>query len=600
MIEDHEPVGLPSFSLPILNQSTPIRKLLGAMGKRSAPVGDENPPRAKPKAKQPPVSELLGVSVGPNAEEPPRDDPDPDPQERLPAYHLWRMQVLEESRSYYAQRSDTWMRVLYERCLGYVRHPLVDEFFDAPQQKQLRTLPWRVNPKETCDRFHAFVVSKTGDNGEPAAEGPLDADMTAEKTEVVETEAIPPNAPDTPAPADVIHAGSSDDTSQNVHAPLETQHMDVPQEAPDTTVPAKVIHAGSSDETSQKVHAPLETQHMDVPQEAPDTTVPAKVIHAGSSDETSQKVHAPLETQHMDVPQEAPDTTVPAKVIHAGSSDETSQKVHAPLETQLPQEAPDIPVPAEAQPLEVIQSLQPVGEESKSAEVPEETQASTEATAVRKEDCSVTQALLQAKNHPRFAEFCEHNMNEHGLSAEEWHFGDEDPVIDLFDFNHWLTSVGGELLDLTSVDNPYQLDGPSLLLKFKIDVIKADPLFPKYSQTQNIASTWGSLDHSPEKDIAEFEEWSRAQPESEGTTTRDEFEMSNVKAELRVGLDMADVSASKAGITMPNGLQESLEQQTQAVTTPTRRRPRKIAYPEGSISSTPLPDQSSPFAAIYR
>lgn len=142
------------------------------MGKRAGSTAASPATQPSAKARMSPVSQLLGVTYGPTREVP--------PEAQLPAYHLWRMQVLEESRSYYAQRSDTWMRILYERCLGCARHPLALEFLDAPTQKQLRKLPWRINPKETCDKFDAFVKSKCGDIVEPAAEGQPDAVVPTE------------------------------------------------------------------------------------------------------------------------------------------------------------------------------------------------------------------------------------------------------------------------------------------------------------------------------------------------------------------------------------------------------------------------------------
>ena len=80
------------------------------MGKRANASADSQAAKA-PKVATTPVSEMLGV-VSPS----------------LPAFHTWRLKVLDQSRAYYEARSETWMTNLYNRCKECAKHPLAGEF----------------------------------------------------------------------------------------------------------------------------------------------------------------------------------------------------------------------------------------------------------------------------------------------------------------------------------------------------------------------------------------------------------------------------------------------------------------------------------------
>ena len=76
----------------------------------------------------------------------------------------------QSSRSYYNQRSEQWLKALWEKAKSNSQHDLAARFrlecAHLPPGKDL----FVYNPKEACDRFEAFVSENSGDqHGLPAA-----------------------------------------------------------------------------------------------------------------------------------------------------------------------------------------------------------------------------------------------------------------------------------------------------------------------------------------------------------------------------------------------------------------------------------------------
>ena len=95
-------------------------------------------------------------------------------------FGVWRPEVISSSRSYYEQRKNPWFQALFERCAKAKKHPQCKAFEEAEGLELNESTLWSRNPKETCDKFDAFVKQYQGKTeGELAAAPKKDAEPGA-------------------------------------------------------------------------------------------------------------------------------------------------------------------------------------------------------------------------------------------------------------------------------------------------------------------------------------------------------------------------------------------------------------------------------------
>jgi hypothetical protein len=96
-------------------------------------------------------------------------------------FEEWRPRVIAESRAYYAQRSEGWMKQLWETVKSLSEHSVAEEFFEETRPIPLDKTRWVHNPKETSEKFDSFLSTraKTVEASKPEA-SPADAPAVSE------------------------------------------------------------------------------------------------------------------------------------------------------------------------------------------------------------------------------------------------------------------------------------------------------------------------------------------------------------------------------------------------------------------------------------
>ena len=574
---------------------------------------------ANPKAATP-VSALLGVQSS-----------------GFPAFHVWRLRVIDQSRSYYGQRSEQWMRSLMARCQACANHPLLSAYREDAAEQQHQKGHWDVNPKEQCDRFDQWVAkyqknqvsvdeaasSASAPNASqdqhqinqvpvPSAEAVVDvAEPQAEiEKEVIET-----------APADTVPSAEA--------VVAETQmenEKEVTETAPADTVPsAEAVVAESQMEKEVTETAPADTvpsaeavvaesqMEKEVTETAPADTVPStEAVVAESQMEKEVTETAPADTvpsteavvaesqMEKEVTETAPADTVPSTEAVVAESQ---------MEKEVTETAPADTAPSEA----VVDVAEPQAEiENQSIETaPADTVPSKEAAVdVAQLQATTQEAVMIALAHTAMQSYQEQLKND---VDSDWEFGDEvtsDPIEDLENFNAWLKEKGFSPIDLTKIeageetvpmadgaDVPMDAEsGKRELLSQKVNDMKQHPLFQQYMEQSATSTTllWGHLDFQAERDIAEFQQWLEVHDEKQEKMTMKhaDLESMNLDSELRVSLDVAAVSAEKHGHCLQAALQEAYDLETadlEGDSQGKRKRRKKMAFPNTSVSSTPLP-----------
>lgn len=111
-------------------------------------------------------------------------------------YEGWKLAVINQSsRQYYAQRTDGWMRALWEKAKANAGHDLAGAFLQSTHSVPAGKTPWVYNPKEICTIFETFVKERheTG----VAHSSRTDSDQTATGTVVDAEETVGPGGHET-------------------------------------------------------------------------------------------------------------------------------------------------------------------------------------------------------------------------------------------------------------------------------------------------------------------------------------------------------------------------------------------------------------------
>ena len=110
----------------------------------------------------------------------------------FPDFDAWRPRVIAESRAYYGNRSEQWMKTMWEKVKDYSEHSLSQRFFEESLPIPFDKTAWIHNPKETCDKFEAWLKA----NGLAAA--PVGEEVSAAESSPVVP--VPPLPEASPAP----------------------------------------------------------------------------------------------------------------------------------------------------------------------------------------------------------------------------------------------------------------------------------------------------------------------------------------------------------------------------------------------------------------
>ena len=343
-----------------------------------------------------PVSEMLGAVV----------------TAPLPAFHLWRVKVLDESRAYYENRSENWMTNLYSRCKECAAHPLAHEFTEQPEQKMHAKLPWHVNPKETCDKFDAFVqkknmkqdqAAKANVKKEPGADGD---GLPKVKKEPGAAAALLEEAPVEPeVTMDCAEPPADEKPEERAELEPEGSHTENVELEAETLPAAPELNPNeimtdegtASEETLPKESLPPVNEEQEKTEET--VPVPQEALQQETGGETVS-VSASLPDD---------DATLPAADAAAGKPlIGVDPAVRALAETHMP---------SNASPLDV--------------------------------------ALTLARVHNRLPEFldCVHaDLEDSDGELADWvrEFGCHEPLVELEDFNAFLKDCGEAEIDLTA------------------------------------------------------------------------------------------------------------------------------------------------------
>ena len=93
-------------------------------------------------------------------------------------YEGWKLAVINQSRQYYAQRTDGWMRALWIKTKGAAGHTLAGAFLQDTWHVPTEKTPWVYNPKETYTAFEAYLDEKNAVGMAQTSVGPA-VDQTA-------------------------------------------------------------------------------------------------------------------------------------------------------------------------------------------------------------------------------------------------------------------------------------------------------------------------------------------------------------------------------------------------------------------------------------
>ena len=565
---------------------------LVAMGKRGNASADSQAAKA-PKVATTPVSEMLGVVSTP-----------------LPAFHIWRMKVLDESRAYYESRSENWMTNLYSRCKECAKHPLAEEFTQQPEQKQHAKMPWHVNPKEACDKFDVFVSKRQLEGGHspkvkrervenleaPPAASSEKAPAQAEELEAATIAAFDPEKAEELQAATAPAAFEPEQTEELEAAAFEPVNMEESKAA--ASEPEKIEESKAAapepGQTEELKAAALEPEKIEESKAA--ASEPEKI------EESKAAASEPANTEES----KAEAASAPAAVLPEKNVDSDTLKGDAktvvtpvpPLPDTVTEASDDFfgpPSALESEPANEGGDKELGGGDGSSSS-------------------PLEVALTQARCHNRLPEFLT-MVHEEGEvqdvdgegQMEDWikEFGYHEPLLELEDFNAFLAGAGEAEIDLTEAAKECkEVEAKMKGLAQKFLELKKHPLLSEFSKSSEIQAAekgtsfprapdweWGSSAHHAEHDIEQFEQWlaERDRGHCLGELSGGSLPDATLKAETSVAVDISATS-EKHGHTLPAELQKHAEQDAASLSALhcSAVRPKKMTHPKSAISTTPL------------